>query len=148
MPRRTVLSIAGLAALTALLACDLGLTAPPHGLAVQLSRVNVPAPPTQFSADADSVMVVLSTALLYNNPCASSRVDAGVSGATLVITHTSQVTMKVCNALQAALFMPTTRLVVHGVPSGSYVVVLAERVTPWDGPETETDLAQGQVTVP
>lgn len=147
MARRTLLSIAGPAALTALLACDASVTAPPHGLAVVLTRLAVPAPPTQFTADADSVVVLMSSTLLYSNPCATSQLDAGVSGFTLVITHTSRVTSQVCPALQVYI-PPTTRLVVHGVPSGAYGVVVAERVTPWGGRETAAEVAQGQVVVP
>ena len=144
MPRSASLALVTLAAA---LACDPGLTAPPHGLVADLTRVNTPAPPPQFSADADSVTVLFASRLMSNNPCADSRLDAGVSGGTLVITATSRVTMSPCPALQA-LLLPTTRIVVRGVPRGAYEVVLAERVTPWHQRETETVIAQGSVALP
>ena len=147
MLRFAPLTLATLAALTTVSACDSGLTAPPHGLVAELTRVNTPAPPTQFSADADSVTVLLASSLLDTPVCVASRLDAGVAGGTLVITSTSRVTMSPCTALQA-IFIPTTRIVVHGVPRGSYDVVLAQRVTPWEQRETEAVIAQGRVTLP
>ena len=147
MLRFAPLPLVTLVALTAALACDSGLTAPPHGLVVELTRVNTPAPPTQFSAEADSVTVLLASSLLTNPLCTASRLDAGVTGGTLVITSSSRITMSTCPALLAIL-IPTTRIVVRGVPPGSYDVVLAERVTPWEQRETEAIIAQGLVAIP
>jgi len=147
MRRLAPLTLASLVALAGVFACDADLTSPPHGLVAALTRVNAPAPPTQFMANADSVTVLLASSLLTNDPCAASHLDAGLSGATLVITSTSRATMSVCPALQAIL-LPTTRIVVRGVPRGSHSVLLAERVTLWQQRETESVIAQGHVEVP
>jgi hypothetical protein len=147
MRRSAPLILATLLALAGVLACDAGLTAPPHGLVAALARVNAPAPPTQFMANGDSVTVLLASSLLTNNPCAASQLDAGLSGATLVITSTSRVPMSACPAL-LAIVLPTTRIVVRGVPRGSYDVILAERVTLGQQRATESVIARGHVEVP
>lgn len=145
MARRTLLA---LAAVTALLACDASLTVPPHGLPVALTRSMTLAPSSpQFAADGDSVIITMASWLLFHSPCAVDELDAGLDGLTLVITQTSRVSVKVCTAMPTAM-LPTTRLVVHDVPSGSFGVLVAQHVVSFEGGTTDEEVARGRALIP